>query len=276
MPEPPGDRLVPVVLVAGVDPRERGGAGAAVEVLVGAADGDVGVRVEQRRPERRRSSGRGPTGPGRRRRGRRGQRGEVVHRAGPEVDVGQREQRDVLVERGGGVGGVARSSRSSCAGATPPTRRLARRGRRAPRADPRRLPHRRDVRPARHHRRRPRRRRPRAVGPLPLGRRRTGRADSTPTPTSPSAAPTSTSTAAPAPPPSRGSRPGRQADGDQPITGWFGHARPFDMDRDYVPRRGVARMASGTPPVLALSALDAALDVFDGVCSTTCAARPSR
>jgi kynureninase len=52
---------------------------------------------------------------------------------------------------------------------------------------------------------------------------------------------------------------------DQPVTGWFGHTAPFDMERDFTPAAGVARMASGTPPVLALSALDAALDVFDGV-----------
>ena len=52
---------------------------------------------------------------------------------------------------------------------------------------------------------------------------------------------------------------------DQPVTGWFGHARPFDMDRSFAPAEGIARMASGTPQVLALSALDAALDVFDGV-----------
>ena len=52
---------------------------------------------------------------------------------------------------------------------------------------------------------------------------------------------------------------------EQPITGWFGHARPFDMDRDFRPADGITRMASGTPSVLALSALDAALDVFDGV-----------
>ena len=52
---------------------------------------------------------------------------------------------------------------------------------------------------------------------------------------------------------------------DQPITGWFGHARPFDMDRDFTPADGITRMASGTPSVLALSALDAALDVYDGV-----------
>jgi kynureninase len=52
---------------------------------------------------------------------------------------------------------------------------------------------------------------------------------------------------------------------EQPITGWFGHARPFDMDREFTPADGITRMASGTPSVLALSALDAALDVFDGV-----------
>ena len=52
---------------------------------------------------------------------------------------------------------------------------------------------------------------------------------------------------------------------DQPITGWMGHAHPFDMDRDYLPAPGVTRMASGTPPILALTALDAALDAFDGV-----------
>ncbi len=59
--------------------------------------------------------------------------------------------------------------------------------------------------------------------------------------------------------------PGHQAAWDQPVTGWFGHAQPFAMERDYAPAEGVAKMASGTPPVLALSALDAALDAFDGV-----------
>ena len=59
--------------------------------------------------------------------------------------------------------------------------------------------------------------------------------------------------------------PRHQEAWDQPITGWFAHARPFDMDRDFAPADGIARMASGTPQVLALSALDAALDVFDGV-----------
>ncbi len=52
---------------------------------------------------------------------------------------------------------------------------------------------------------------------------------------------------------------------DQPLSGWMGHARPFDMELDYEPVKGVGRLASGTPPILALSALDAALDVFEGV-----------
>jgi kynureninase len=52
---------------------------------------------------------------------------------------------------------------------------------------------------------------------------------------------------------------------DQPLSGWMGHARPFDMELGYEPVAGVGRLASGTPPILALSALEAALEVFDGV-----------
>jgi kynureninase len=37
------------------------------------------------------------------------------------------------------------------------------------------------------------------------------------------------------------------------------------MDREFRPAEGIARMASGTPQVLALSALEAALEVFEGV-----------
>jgi kynureninase len=51
----------------------------------------------------------------------------------------------------------------------------------------------------------------------------------------------------------------------QPITGWMGHAAPFAMARDYEAAPGIGHWASGTHPVLALSALDAALEVFDGV-----------
>ena len=59
--------------------------------------------------------------------------------------------------------------------------------------------------------------------------------------------------------------PHHQDQVDQPITGWWGHARPFDMSLEFEPAPGVQRMVVGTPPVLALSALDAALEAFDGV-----------
>jgi kynureninase len=55
---------------------------------------------------------------------------------------------------------------------------------------------------------------------------------------------------------------------DQPITGWMGHLAPFALERDYRPAPGVARMLAGTPPILSMSALDAALDAFDGVSIT--------
>ncbi len=59
--------------------------------------------------------------------------------------------------------------------------------------------------------------------------------------------------------------PEHQATMRQPITGWMGHATPFAMARDYEPVEGIGRFASGTPPVLALSALEVALEAFDGV-----------
>jgi len=59
---------------------------------------------------------------------------------------------------------------------------------------------------------------------------------------------------------------GRHQDGlDQPLTGWHGHARPFAMETGYAPAPGVARARIGTPPILSLLALDAALDAFEGV-----------
>jgi len=59
--------------------------------------------------------------------------------------------------------------------------------------------------------------------------------------------------------------PEHQPDIDQPLSGWMGHARPFDMELGYEPVEGIGRLASGTPPIVALSTLDAALDVFEGV-----------
>ncbi|WP_428647841.1 kynureninase [Roseibium sp.] len=50
-----------------------------------------------------------------------------------------------------------------------------------------------------------------------------------------------------------------------PLTGWMGHEAPFAFDLDYRPVSGVSRMTVGTPAILALSSLHAALDVFADV-----------
>lgn len=58
----------------------------------------------------------------------------------------------------------------------------------------------------------------------------------------------------------------RWADRARPaLSGWLGHERPFAFDLHYRPGDGVDRMRVGTPPILALAALDAALDAWDGV-----------
>ncbi len=51
----------------------------------------------------------------------------------------------------------------------------------------------------------------------------------------------------------------------QPLSGWMGHASPFSFSGDYTPAPGVQRFLCGTPPILSMSVLDAALSVFDGV-----------
>jgi kynureninase len=58
-----------------------------------------------------------------------------------------------------------------------------------------------------------------------------------------------------------------------PLQGWLGHASPFAFARDYAPAPGAAGMRIGTPPVIALAALDAALDAWEGVEMTDLRAR---
>ena len=49
------------------------------------------------------------------------------------------------------------------------------------------------------------------------------------------------------------------------LSGWLGHAAPFAFAQGYEPGNGIDRMRVGTPPVLALASLEAALDVWDMV-----------
>jgi kynureninase len=58
----------------------------------------------------------------------------------------------------------------------------------------------------------------------------------------------------------------RLADKVRPaLSGWLGHEQPFAFDLSYRPGGGIDRMRVGTPPILGLAALDAALDAWEDV-----------
>lgn len=58
----------------------------------------------------------------------------------------------------------------------------------------------------------------------------------------------------------------RQADNARAaLSGWMGHAKPFAFELAYAAAGGVERMRVGTPPVLAMAALEASLDIWDRV-----------
>ena len=50
-----------------------------------------------------------------------------------------------------------------------------------------------------------------------------------------------------------------------PIWGWMGHEDPFAFQPGYRPASGIQRFLTGTPSILALAALEAGLDTFDGI-----------
>jgi len=49
---------------------------------------------------------------------------------------------------------------------------------------------------------------------------------------------------------------------DQPLTGWMGHAAPFEFGPDYRGAAGITRALCGTPPVLSLAALECGVDTL--------------
>ena len=48
-----------------------------------------------------------------------------------------------------------------------------------------------------------------------------------------------------------------------PLPGWLGHARPFDFELDYEPATGMQAFLTSSPSMIALAALDGALDIWD-------------
>ncbi|ENN85163.1 putative kynureninase [Rhizobium freirei PRF 81] len=51
----------------------------------------------------------------------------------------------------------------------------------------------------------------------------------------------------------------------QPLSGWWGHARPFAFERNFDGDAGIKRFLCGTQPILSLRALKGALSIWDEV-----------
>jgi kynureninase len=56
-----------------------------------------------------------------------------------------------------------------------------------------------------------------------------------------------------------------QGEARQPLSGWWGHARPFAFEQGYAAGSGIRRFLCGTQPVLSMRALKGALDLWDDV-----------
>jgi kynureninase len=56
-----------------------------------------------------------------------------------------------------------------------------------------------------------------------------------------------------------------QSELQQPISGWMGHARPFEFDNTFEPDNSIARFQSGTPPIIALATLEASLEIWNDI-----------
>ncbi|SDB82942.1 kynureninase [Paraburkholderia lycopersici] len=48
----------------------------------------------------------------------------------------------------------------------------------------------------------------------------------------------------------------------QPLSGWWGHKKPFEMNPEYRPDDGIGRFLCGTQPVISMALVECGLDVF--------------
>lgn len=49
---------------------------------------------------------------------------------------------------------------------------------------------------------------------------------------------------------------------NQPLSGWWGHAKPFAMDVSYTPADNVRRYLCGTQPIVSMSLVECGVDIF--------------
>lgn len=49
---------------------------------------------------------------------------------------------------------------------------------------------------------------------------------------------------------------------NQPLSGWWGHAKPFDMAINYTPANNVRRFLCGTQPIVSMSLVECGIDIF--------------
>jgi kynureninase len=54
-----------------------------------------------------------------------------------------------------------------------------------------------------------------------------------------------------------------QAAFTQPLSGWWGHARPFAMAPEFEPTAGIGRALCGTQPIVSLTLVECGLEVFE-------------
>jgi kynureninase len=59
-----------------------------------------------------------------------------------------------------------------------------------------------------------------------------------------------------------------QASAQHPLSGWWGHAAPFAFDRDFRPDPGIKRFLCGTPQIISLRGVDAALAAMENATVT--------